>query len=274
MRKFAAGFRRIFRRCGMSTYIAFGVLLGRPARVLGSLRQAQELGGIDMRIATLVLALATACGASPALAQARILTAQDQTQTPPTAPTQAPVPAPAATPAPAQAQEPLQGQAEQQSGSQGESQAKRQDRAPPGVPTRYSFTRVDNGLLRLDHDSGDVAYCTPHNAGWSCEGVPQQGASLEQQIAALRDEVDALRKEVAALRAPPPPPHPVPPQTVPPTPRPDQTGSITIPLPSREDIARARGFIADTWHRLVDMIDNLQKDIMRKGDDTSGVSRT
>jgi hypothetical protein len=62
---------------------------------------------------------------------------------------------------------------------------------------------------------------------------------------------------------------------VPPTPQqPDQTGSITIPLPSREDIARARGFIADTWHRLVDLIENLQKDMMRKGGDTSGVSRT
>lgn len=222
-----------------------------------------------MRIATLVVALAAACAAAPALAQSRILTVQDQP--PAAAPAVPQTPPPAASPLPPAAQTPSNGQSEKQS----ESQAKRQDRAPPGVPARYSFTRVDNGLLRLDHDSGDVAYCTPHNAGWSCEGVPQKGASLEQQIAALRDEVEALRKEIAALRAPPPPPHPVPPQTVPPTPQqPDQTGTITIPLPSREDIARARGFIADTWHRLVDLIENLQKDMMRKGGDTSGVSRT
>lgn len=223
-----------------------------------------------MRIATLVVALAAACAAAPALAQSRILTVQDQPPAP--APAVPQTPPPAASPLPPAAQTPSNGQSEKQS----ESQAKRQDRAPPGVPARYSFTRVDNGLLRLDHDSGDVAYCTPHNAGWSCEGVPQKGASLEQQIAALRDEVEALRKEIAALRAPPPPPpHPVPPQTVPPTPQqPDQTGTITIPLPSREDIARARGFIADTWHRLVDLIENLQKDMMRKGGDTSGVSRT
>ena len=233
------------------------------------------------RTATLVVVLVAACAASPALAQSRILTVQDQPpapaaeQTPP--PAAAPAPPPAATPAPpAQTPEPPKNQVEQQPESQGESQAKRQDRAPPGVPARYSFTRVDNGMLRLDHDSGDVAYCTPRNAGWSCEGVPQKGASLEQQIAALRDEVEALRKEVAALRAPPPPPpHPVPPQTVPPTPQqPDQTGTVTIPLPSREDIARARGFIADTWHRLVDLIENLQKDMMREDRDTSGVSRT
>jgi len=248
-----------------------------------------------MRTATLVVALAAACAASVVLAQPRILTVQDQTQptppvpalpqTPPPAaspvppPAASPVPPAAATPAPQPAQPPSNGQSENPPESRGESEAKRQDRAPPGVPARYSFTRVDNGLLRLDHKSGDVAYCTPHNAGWSCEGVPQKGASLEQQIAALRDEVEALRKEVAALRAPPPPPppppHPVPPQTVPPTPQqPDQTGTISIPLPSREDIARARGFIADTWHRLVDLIENLQKDMMRKDGDTSGVSRT
>lgn len=223
-----------------------------------------------MRTATLVVALAAACAASPALAQSRILTVQDQ----PPAPTPAPAAAPAAPPA--QTPEPPKSQTEKQPESRGESQAKRQDRAPPGVPARYSFTRVDNGLLRLDHKSGDVAYCTPHNAGWSCEAVPQKGASLEQQIAALREEVEALRKEVAALRAPPPPPpHPVPPQTVPPTPQqPDQTGSITIPLPSRADIARARGFIADTWHRLVDLIENLQKDMIRKSGGASGVSRT
>jgi hypothetical protein len=232
-----------------------------------------------MRTATVVVVLAAACAASPALSQSRILTVQDQPpapaaeQTPPSA--AAPAPPPATPAPPAQTPEPPKSQVEQQPASQRESEAKRQDRAPPGVPARYSFTRVDNGLLRLDHDSGDVAYCTPHNAGWSCEGVPQKGASLEQQIAALRDEVDALRKEVAALRTPPPPPHPVPPQTVPPAPQqPDQTGAVTIPLPSREDIARARGFIADTWHRLVDLIENLQKDMMRKDGDTSGVSRT
>ena len=254
-----------------------------------------------MRIATLVLAFAAACGASPALAQARILTVQDQTQPPPQtlpaapAQEQASPPAPVTTPAQPSAQAPLQApaptqvpaQAQEQSKappeSQGESQAKRQDRAPP--PGRYGFTRVDNGLLRLDHESGDVAYCTPRDAGWSCEAVPQKGASLEQQIAELRgevaalehlrDEVADLQREIVILR----PPHfdLTPPQTVPPAPSPppdNHTGGITLKLPTQQDIARARGFIADTWHRLVEMIENLQKDMMRKGGGADGVSRT
>ena len=103
--------------------------------------------------------------------------------------------------------------------------------------------------------------------------MPENRASLEKQIDDLRAEVTAanteiaaLKQEIAALRAPPPPPpHPVPPQTVPPSPPPgDRTGGITLKLPSHEDLARAGGFIADTWHRLVEMIEHMQKDLLRK----------
>jgi hypothetical protein len=250
-----------------------------------------------MRTMTLVLAFAAACGASPALAQTRIPTAQDQMQPPQSQPVPSPVPGQASPPAapvaplqtapvapPAEAQAPAQpptepkAQATSPNKTKSESEAKRQDRAPPAQPGRFGFTRVDDGFLRLDRQSGQVSYCTSRVEGWSCETVPENRASLEQQIAQLRDEVSDLQREIAALRAmpPPPPPHPVPPQSVPPRPPApgDQTGGVTLKLPSHEDIARARGFISDTWHRLVQMIENMQKDLLRKDDVANGVSRT
>jgi hypothetical protein len=142
---------------------------------------------------------------------------------------------------------------------------------------RYSFAPVDEGFLRFDHKSGEVALCKPAGGGWSCQPAADKTAAArqteqdesEKAIADLRDEVAGLKKEIASLRAPPPPPlppHLVPPDTVPPS---DETGSITL----KQDIARARGYIADAWQRLVDMVDRLQKDMRRKGGD-DGTSRT
>lgn len=195
-----------------------------------------------MRLVTFVLALAIV---TPALAQ--------------TAPESAPVPPVPAVPQPAPPKAQDQVPA-----------AIRENLALPPPPRgRFSFAPVDEGFLRFDHKSGDVALCKAQNGAWSCDAVPDSSAARQKEIADLRDQVAALQTEVASLRAPPPPPpHPVPPQTVPPAPD-DQTGSITL----KQDIARARGFIADAWRRLVDMIDTLQKDMMRKGND-DGTSRT
>jgi hypothetical protein len=195
-----------------------------------------------MRIAAVVLALALV---SPALAQ--------------TAP--APAPPPEGTPS-AKTQDQLK--------STGDYTLPMQPRG------RYSYAPVDEGFLRFDHKDGEVALCKPIDGGWTCDPVPDKTVATRQgeqgetgkELTALRDEIARLRQEVASLRPPPPPPppHPVPPNTVPPS---DATGSITL----KQDIARARGFIKDTWHRLVDMIDTMRRDIIRKGDD-SDLSRT
>ena len=49
--------------------------------------------------------------------------------------------------------------------------AQTQESAPPASSSRYSFSRVDNGFLRLDNESGQVAYCNPRAVGWACQAV-------------------------------------------------------------------------------------------------------
>jgi hypothetical protein len=192
-----------------------------------------------MRIVTLLFAAAISC--APALAQ----TASDQT-------------APAQAPADAQAQPP-QTQQQPSSPPAAASEAKRQDRAPPNPAGRYSFRPIGAAVMRLDRETGSVSVCRPHNVTWSCDTASENGSALERQIAQLRDEIADLKKQIASLRAPPPP---RPPADV--GPRTERDGGVSIELPTKEDLARARGFIVDTWHRLVEMIEHLQKDMMRK----------
>ena len=133
------------------------------------------------------------------------------------------------------------------------------DRAAVAVPGgRFSFQPVDGGLLRLDSQSGQVAFCGPRTAGWTCQPVPEERAALEAEIARLQDDLDRLRRDTAALRETPPRP----PAEVAPSAKPAEPG---IKLPRGEDLERTRAAIEDAWQRLMEMIVNLQRDIMRKG---------
>ena len=149
------------------------------------------------------------------------------------------------------------------------------DAGPDGG--RYRFNRVDNGFLRLDNLNGQIAYCRPQTIGWSCEAVPENRASIEADLARLQQEVASLgklkaeithlqgevaslEKELAALKEPP---QPRPPADL--SPPANKGGDVTIKLPTQEDLARARKFMEKTWHRLVEMITAIQKDVMQKG---------
>ena len=143
---------------------------------------------------------------------------------------------------------------------------------PAGAPSRFSFNRVENGFLRLDNSTGEVAYCG-QAAGWTCQVVPIEGASnvdsakkdlsvlngLRTEIARLQEGIAELKKEIAALKEPPPPRPPA--DLTPPS---DKAPDVTIKLPSPEEMTRAREFIESTWRRLVEMIVSMQKDLMRK----------
>ena len=146
--------------------------------------------------------------------------------------------------------------------------------APAGG--RFTFNRIDNGFLRLDTQNGQVAYCRAQTAGWSCQAVPENRSELDADVARLQsdmtalktlksditrlqDEIVALRREVAALKEPPPPRPPADLTS------PDKGPDVTIRLPTHDDVARARAFLEKTWHRLVEMITAVQKDMMQKG---------
>jgi hypothetical protein len=203
-----------------------------------------------MRKPTLAIAALLACASLPAMAQ----TGQDQSSPPAV---QAAPPKPEEVPAAVQAAPPKAKDAPAAA-----------DKAPQ--PSRFSFNRVDDGFLRLDNQTGQIAYCSPHTVGWSCQPVPEDRAALDKEIARLKDEVANLKAQLALLREPPPP---RPPAELTPAPPPgppppmadkgqDQANQDSAKL--REDLERARLAFENAWRRLVEMIVNLQKDMQRK----------
>ncbi|MCX7296336.1 MAG: hypothetical protein WCG00_15670 [Hyphomicrobiales bacterium] len=133
--------------------------------------------------------------------------------------------------------------------------------ASPEASPRYTFNRVDDGYLRLDNSSGQVTLCSQRNVGWACQAVPEDRAALDSEIARLQAEVDRLTTEIAALRAPAEPPRP--PGDL--TPRKDDGKTLTLKLPSDEDIKWAREAIEKVWRQFVDMVAEFQKGGGRKG---------
>jgi hypothetical protein len=72
------------------------------------------------------------------------------------------------------------------------------DETPDSDHGRYSFTKVADGLLRLDLQTGQVSLCSQRTVGWACQAAPDDRAVFETEIARLRSENAALKKELIA----------------------------------------------------------------------------
>ncbi|HET9716828.1 MAG TPA: hypothetical protein VFP60_11650 [Pseudolabrys sp.] len=175
-------------------------------------------------------------------------------------------------------------QPEQQSGTRSGSEVGRNDSELGGQSSgqgRFSFNRLDDGLLRLDNATGQITFCREQKPGWVCLQVPEQRAVLQSDLENLDKEVTSLKREIASLTAlktsiarleseivrlkdeiasiKNPPPRP--PAEVDPALREHEP---TSRLPTQEHLARARQFLEKTWRGLVTMVADLQKGIMEK----------
>ncbi len=67
------------------------------------------------------------------------------------------------------------------------------DAMPENDGGRYTFSKVADGFLRLDTQTGEVSICSQRTVGWACQAVPEDRAMLEREIARLRHENAALK---------------------------------------------------------------------------------
>jgi hypothetical protein len=129
--------------------------------------------------------------------------------------------------------------------------------APDNENGRYTFSPAANGMMRLDTKTGTVSNCSNSAVGWACYAVPDERKALDEEIGRLQAENQKLKAQLAAAgkgddR-----------QAAPNTA--DSPRKIEIPLPSDQDMDRVMSFLQRAWKRLVDMANQVQKDVSGDG---------
>lgn len=70
-------------------------------------------------------------------------------------------------------------------------------------PGRYQFAPDGDGFVRLDTESGAVAYCGKSEAGWRCDVVADEFDSrivaMQQELAELKAELKDMGERLALL---------------------------------------------------------------------------
>jgi hypothetical protein len=64
---------------------------------------------------------------------------------------------------------------------------------------RFSMSPVDGGFVRLDKETGSMAFCNKRPSGWSCLPMDDQQKSLRDEVDRLRAENSELKDEVRRL---------------------------------------------------------------------------
>jgi hypothetical protein len=143
------------------------------------------------------------------------------------------------------------------------------DSMPDNENGRYALSPVADGVLRLDTRTGATSICNNKGTGWACYAMPDERAALDEEIGRLQKDNEALKAQLAE-REPT-----VTGKIDEPLPKTDSLKKsepkvtdgerkIEIPLPSDRDMDRIMGFLEQSWRRLVEMADRMQKDVAGK----------
>lgn len=124
---------------------------------------------------------------------------------------------------------------------------------PDTARGRFALSPVDGGVMRLDKETGAVAYCAKKGETWSCDPVADKARDLEDKLKALEEENRTLKdhlKTLEAAQAPAAPTDPSAPDGGPPT------GSM--PLPSEEDVDKAFDYFERMFKKFKERVQKFE----------------
>lgn len=137
------------------------------------------------------------------------------------------------------------------------SAAQAQTVLPDAENGRYSFREMNGELLRLDSRTGQLSTCSKRAVGWACQIAPDERTVLENEISRLQTDNAELKKNAVAGLAPPT------------ATRPERSPQAkqeepALKLPSDAELDRVMSFFEKVWRRLIDMVNNVQREMEKK----------
>src|SRR5690349_686542 len=134
---------------------------------------------------------------------------------------------------------------------------------PDSENGRYTFTPSADGMVRLDTKTGTVSNCSNSSSGWACYAAPDERKALDEEIGRLQAENEKLKTQLAAREPAKSDSKSDGKQAAPDVA--DGQRKIEIPLPSDQDMDRVMSFLQRAWKRLVEMANQVQKDVAGSG---------
>ena len=141
------------------------------------------------------------------------------------------------------------------------------------VPTgkgdgRFVMTPTDNGLMRLDTRTGQMALCAKADEGWACKSVTDQTAearnrvaNLEKENAELKNKVTQLEEMLMAFRDRPEG------STVP-SPLPSPNSNSMFKLPSQKQVDQAFDYFENMLRKFLERLKRLGQSPEDRGERT------
>ncbi len=123
--------------------------------------------------------------------------------------------------------------------------------APAFDAERYVVEAVEDGVLRIDRQTGATDHCRATDDGWACRVVPDERAALDEEIdrlseenAALAERVEDLESRLAEADVPP--------------------AEDGLDLPSEAELDQLMDTFESMMHRFMGMVRSLSENFERE----------
>ncbi len=132
---------------------------------------------------------------------------------------------------------------------------------------RYTMSPAEGGVIRLDRQTGAMAFCSGSGGAWSCKDMPETESALKKRVEELESEKRALeaQRELHG-RSPGNPIAKAPEPAEPPVGEAVPSPPGDLPVPTERDVDKLFDYVEGMVKKFKERIDRLEKEAKKEPD--------